>query len=96
MSDGYGIEPPRPHAHAALRPPAKFLVVIDSGGVSIARLFLENRTLVSEFDAATEEVVQMVSGLVATQTAGDAVWDTAFQAHSAAERAAADVYSLEI
>lgn len=94
--DSYGIERPGSHAHTPHQQPARYLVVIGSGGSAVARLFLETREQVAEFDAGTEEVAQMTSGLVAEKSAGAAEWDKALSGHSAAERSAADVYTLEI
>ena len=96
MSQGFGSESPRPHTQTAHRQPARFLVVIDSGGFAVARLFLESRELVAEFDAATEEAAQMTAGLVPTQGAGGAEWDHALEGHSAAERSAAEIYTLDV
>ena len=62
----------------------------------IARIFLETRVEVGEFDAGSEEVAQMVKGLKPTQDAGAADWDRALGAHNAKERAGADVYVLDL
>jgi hypothetical protein len=96
MSHGFGIELPRAHGDASPRPHTRYLVVIDSGGFMVARLFLESREQVAEFDASTEEVTQMIMHLPAHSNAGDAQWDRALAGHSAAERAEARVYVLEI
>ena len=95
MSQGLGSESPRAHVQTSHRKPARYLVVIDSGGSAIARLFLESRELVAEFDAGSEEAARMTAGLVSTKGAGPE-WDRALQGHSAAERSAADVYVLEV
>lgn len=96
MNQGFGIEPPSAHHHSPLQQPVRFVVVIDSGGSMVARLFLASRELVAEFDAGAEEVVQMTQGLPATYEAGGAEWDHALAGHSAAERAAAEVYTLDV
>jgi hypothetical protein len=62
MSEGFGIEIPGVHRLAAHRKPARYLIVIDAAGSTIARLFLDTRELVGEFDAGTEEVAQMTKG----------------------------------
>ena len=95
MSQGFGGESPHAHVQTSHRKPARYLVVIDSGGSAIARLFLDTRELVAEFDAGTEEAAQMTAGLVPTTGAGPE-WDRALEGHSAAERSAADVYTLDI
>jgi hypothetical protein len=96
MNDGFGIATPARHHDAPHHPPVRFLIVIDSGGNSIARLFLATREQVGELDAATEEVSQMTQGLVPVRSALEAVWDDALAGHSAAERAAAEVYTLDV
>lgn len=90
------MESPRKHNHGSHRPPGRFLVVIDSGGYMVARMFLETREQVAEFDAAVEEVSAMTSGLVPEVGALGSEWDRALLGHSAAERAGAMVYTLEI
>lgn len=96
MNQGFGNELPRAHGNTEPRPRSRYLVVIDSGGFMVARLFLESRVQVAEFDASTEEVAQMVGNLQAHRSAGDPQWDRALAGHSAAERAEARVYELEI
>lgn len=96
MSQDFGGESPRAHTQRSHRKPARYLIVIDSGGVAIARLFLDTRELVAEFDAGTEETANMAAGLVPTQGAGGPEWDRALEGHSAAERRAADVYTLDV
>jgi hypothetical protein len=96
MGQGFGSESPRPHAQTSHRQPARYLVVIDSGGSVVARLFLATRELVAEFDAGTEETAQMTAGLVPTKNADGPEWDRALEGHSAAERRAAEVYTLEV
>jgi hypothetical protein len=96
MSQGFGNESPRAHSQTSHRRPARFLVVIDAGGHGLARLFLDTREQVAEFDAGTEEAAQMTIGLVPAQGADGPAWDRALAGHSMAERAAADVYTLEV
>ena len=96
MSQGFGNESPRAHAHTAHRPPARFLVLIDAGGSTVARLFLDTRELVAEFDAGTEEVAQMTARLTPVSGALGPEWDQALGGHSTAERQAAVVYLLDI
>lgn len=96
MSQVFGSESPRAHAQTAHRKPARYLVVIDSGGYAVARLFLETRELVSEFDAATEEVAQMTAGLSPAQGADGPEWDRALEGHSLDERRAAEVFVLDV
>ena len=71
MSHGFGNELPRVHGNTSPRSHTRYLVVIDSGGFMVARLFLESREQVAEFDASTEEVAQMITHLRADKNAGD-------------------------
>ena len=96
MSQDYGRESPTPHQQTAHRPPARYMVVIDGGGTRIALLFRADREQVAEFDAGTEEAVQMIAGLTPARGADGAEWDRALQGHSRAERAAAEIYTLDV
>ena len=96
MSQGFGSESPRAHAQTTHRPPARFLVLIDAGGSAVARLFLDTREQVAEFNAGTEEVAQMTAGLAPTQDAAGTEWDRALEGHSATERQSAQVYRLAV
>lgn len=87
---------PGAHTQTSHRKPSRYLVVIDAGGSVVARLFLDTRERVAEFDAGTEETAQMTAGLVPVQGANGPEWDHALEGHSAAERAAADVYTLAV
>ena len=96
MSQDYGRESPPSHVQTEHRKVARYLVVIDAGGVGVARLFLDSREQVAEIDAGTEEAVQMITGLVPSAGADGAEWDGALQGHSLAERRAAKVYRLDV
>ena len=96
MSQNFGGESPRAHVQKTHRRPARYLVVIDAGGFAVARLFLETREPIAEFDAATQEVAQLAAGIVPARGADGPEWDRALKGHSAAERRAADVYTLPV
>lgn len=96
MSQTYGIESPSGHNAGPLRQPVRYVVLIDTGGSAIARLMLDTRQQVGEFDAGTPEVLQMITGLTPAKVANTREWDAVLQGHSAAERSAADVYTLEV
>jgi hypothetical protein len=96
MAQVFGNEAPRQHNQTTTRKAARYLVVIDSGGYVVARLFVESREQVAEFDASTEEVPLMTQGLVPTTGAEGPEWDQALAGHSAAERRAARVYTLDV
>lgn len=76
--------------------PVKFLIVIDSGGSMVARLFDANRGHVMDMDASTEDVVATIDGVVPSQSGTAQEWDRALAGHSAEERAQAQVYALAI
>jgi hypothetical protein len=96
MNQGFGSESPREHRQTSHRPATRFLVVIDTGGATVARLFLDNREQVAEFDAGAEEVAWMLKGRVPAAGAEGPEWDRALEGHSASERAAAAVYTLAV
>lgn len=96
MSQVFGRESAPAHAQTTHRKPARYLVVIDAGGSLVARLFLDTRVQVAEFDAATEEASQMTAGRVPVKGADGVEWDRALEGHTAAERCAADVYTLDV
>jgi len=96
MSQTYGRETPRVHQAVPHRERTRYLVVIDGGGVTVARLFGNGREALGDFDAGTEEVATMIKGLEPAVGAGGPEWDRALEGHSAAERAAARVYTLDV
>ena len=96
MNNGFGSELPSAHHLKALRPQARYLVLIDSGGSMVERLFSAERVQLAEFDGSTEEATQMMKGLQASQTANEAAWDAALRGHSAQERALAQVFELAL
>jgi hypothetical protein len=96
MSSSFGIEKPGAHSGTTHRAVSRYLIVIDSAGEMIARLFTESREVAGEFDASSEEVAVMTKGLEATQGASGVEWNAALQGHSAVERAGAQVYTLDL
>lgn len=96
MNDGFGIEIPPGHNQGQHRKPARYLVVIDAGGSTIAQLFLDTREIVAEFDAGAEEVSLMTAGLLPAEGAEGEEWDRALEGHSAEARGAAKIYTLDL
>ena len=94
MDHGYGIDSPGEHHHAPLRKPVRYVVIIEEAGTHVARLFLETREQVGEVDAGAEEVADLLKGHAPARTASEPIWDTALRGNSAAERSAAEVYTL--
>ena len=78
------------------QPPAKYLIVIDSAGEMVARMFDAQRKLIVDFDASSSEVAVMTAGLVPARGAVEADWDTALGGHSKRERVDAEVYTLDV
>jgi hypothetical protein len=91
-----GIETPRRHEGGGHRQPARYLVIIDAGGSTVVRLLLANFVAVAEFDAGAEEVALMTQGLTPVLGATGRDWERALDGHSAAERAAAEVFTLDL
>lgn len=79
-----------------MRRPARTLVLIEQDGAMVARMFDDQFQLVEEFDATSEEVVTMTAGLQAQRGAEERFWDEVLGGHSTAERAAAQVYTLDV
>jgi len=75
---------------------AKYLVVIDSAGEMVARMFDEDRRLIVDFDASSSEVAVMTQGLVPGRDATDLAWHDALAGHSQREREQAEVYTLDV
>jgi hypothetical protein len=96
MAQVFGNEIPRKHTETPTRKVSRYLVVIESGGYVLARLFVDSREQVAEFDASTEEVTVMTQGLVPVVGASGPEWDHALAGHSAAERGAARVFTLDV
>ncbi len=96
MNQGFGIEARGGHLNTEHRAAARYLVLIDAGGSTVARLFTAAREAAGEFDAGAEEVALMTRHLEPAAGADAPEWDRALEGHSAAERAAAVVYTLDL
>ena len=96
MNHGFGMEAHGKPPASEHRKPARYLLLIDAGGTTVARLFTESREPVGEFDAGSEEVAVMTQRLKPGSGAQAAVWYRALYGHSAGERAAAVVYTLDV
>jgi hypothetical protein len=79
-----------------MQAPAKFLVIIDSGGSSEAIMYTADRVRVADFDASIEETSLMTRGIKPTVGADGPEWDHVLAGHSRQERAAAQVYLLDV
>ena len=98
MSQTYGMEAPRPHHGDEEQPPVRYVVLIRSASTEqrLARLFLQDRRQVAELDAGAPEVMLMTDALAPARDAAQPEWDCALAGHNAAERAEAEVYTLDI
>lgn len=96
MNQGFGHELPPRHAQQQHRQVSRYLVVIGSSAGPVAKLFLDSREQVGEFDVGTEEVAVMTRNAAASTGASGPEWDRALSGHSAQERAAATVYALDV
>jgi hypothetical protein len=96
MSQTFGMEAPRGNVKTPHRLPVRYLMLIDSGGSMVARLFLENRELAAEFDATAEEVTAMTQGMQPQRGALGSEWDIALQGHNVDERASAMLYTITV
>ncbi len=96
MSQDYGQSKPSPHTDAEHRPAARWLVLIDAAGVSLARFYRDDRHLVSEIDGGSEEVAVMTRGLPVQRGATGPEWNAALGGHTEAERRSASVYRLDV
>lgn len=96
MNHGFGMEAHGGESAREHRPPTRYLLLIDSGGTTVARLFTVAREAVTEFDAGSEEVAVMTQHLQPGAGADAPEWDAALGGHTAAERAGAVVYTLDV
>lgn len=79
-----------------MQKPAKYLVVIDSAGEMVARMFDAERRLLTDFDASSSEVAVMTQGLAPARGATGGEWDAALGGHNRREREDAQVYVLDV
>ena len=76
--------------------PVKYLILIETDGAMVARLFDAERRHVSDIDASSEEVAVMTTGLSPQASGHRDEWAAALAGHNAAERSAARVYTLDV
>jgi hypothetical protein len=76
--------------------PVRYLVIIESDGAMVAKLYDERLAHVSDIDASSEEVAVMTRGLRPTRNADEAPWAQVLVGHGQAERRAAEVYTLDL
>jgi hypothetical protein len=76
--------------------PARYLVVIDSAGEMVARMFDEQRKLIVDFDASSSEVAVMTQGLRPTHDATDPRGTPCSAATAPRSAPQAEVYTLDV
>lgn len=76
--------------------PVRFLVLIEAGDGMVARFFDADHVHMSDIDASSEEVAVMTRGLTPEHIGDDATWQRVLSSHNPEERAAAQVYTLEL
>ncbi|MCR5882710.1 hypothetical protein LRS03_07520 [Rhizobacter sp. J219] len=78
------------------KPPVKYLVIIESDGAMVAKLYDAQFRHENDIDAGSEEVAVMTRGLKAEKTGNDATWSKVLAGHGETERRAAEVYTLDL
>lgn len=76
--------------------PVKYLVLLESDGAMIAKLYDAQLRHVNDIDAGSEEVAVMTRGLVHTLNGNDSTWSRVLVGHGEAERRAAQIYTLDV
>lgn len=76
--------------------PARYLLIIEAGGETLARLFDAERRHLADVDASSEEVAVMTTGLEPQRGVDAADWGRALDGHNAAERGNARIYTLDV
>jgi hypothetical protein len=79
-----------------MRATAKYLLILESAGSMVARLFDAQHRHLTDFDASSEEVAVMTRGLQACEGALAPEWGLSLQGHNNTELAGALVYTLDI
>ena len=74
----------------------KYLVLIESAGAMVARLFAADRAYLGDFDASSEEVAVMTAGVMPLRGAQGPEWGRGLAGHSVPEKAAALVFELDV
>ncbi|MGY4828706.1 hypothetical protein ACVNIS_09025 [Sphaerotilaceae bacterium SBD11-9] len=76
--------------------PVKYLVLIESDGAMLAKLYDAHHVEVNDIDAASEEVAVMTQGLMPERNGNDATWSRVLAGHGEPERRAARIYTLDV
>ncbi|WOB06399.1 hypothetical protein [Piscinibacter gummiphilus] len=76
--------------------PVKYLVIIESDGAMVAKLYDAQFKHENDIDAGSEEVAVMTRGLTPAKNGNDATWSKVLVGHGEAERRAAEIYTLDV
>ena len=76
--------------------PVKYLVLIESDGAMLAKLYDAHYAEVNDIDAASEEVAVMTQGLTPQCSGNDNTWARVLAGHGEPQRQAARIYTLDI
>ncbi|HET7793034.1 MAG TPA: hypothetical protein VFL64_06580 [Rhizobacter sp.] len=76
--------------------PVKYLVLIESDGAMVAKLYDGAFAHVNDIDAGSEEVAVMTKGLTPTRDANSPTWAKVLVGHGEAERRAALLFKLDV
>jgi hypothetical protein len=79
-----------------MSPPARYLLIIEGGGETVARLFDAERRHLADVDASSEEVAVMTAGLQPQRGVAAAEWGHALDGHNPGEQRDARVYTLDV
>jgi len=76
--------------------PVKYLVLIESDGSMVAKLYDGRFAHVNDIDASSEEVAVMTRGITPERRANNAAWAKVLVGHGETERRAALVFTLDV
>lgn len=76
--------------------PVKYLVLIESDGAMVAKLYDAQLGHVNDIDASSEEVAVMTRGLDPVGNGNDPTWAKVLAGHGEVERRAAQVFTLDL
>lgn len=76
--------------------PVRYLVIIESDGAMVAKLYDAQFKHENDIDAGSEEVAVMTKGLTPAKNGNDPTWAKVLVGHGEAERRAAEIYTLDV
>ncbi|MBC7955848.1 MAG: hypothetical protein H7Y33_08275 [Cytophagales bacterium] len=76
--------------------PVKYLVLIESDGAMLAKLYDGQFAHVNDIDASSEEVAVMTKGLMPQRDANNTVWAPILAGHGEPQRRVALVFTLDV